>query len=258
MILPVMLLAATVNYSPSERRTLQEAVTVQLYASELQAFYKQCRFTTDSDVNKVDAEQLNALLKQQIGLTSQQFQTLLHEQPEIRAMGKKDQISLQDCQNTAAYMELYDDYELKRFSLEISTPLSEPPQSNNSKQQQVNQKLQAELDALLLKSKSVVTAVISNRDKLTPVEQANYLHIDYQSPFLFKIEQGWRNPSPAYIGLHLYIDRNNINQTSERWLIFLDQNNHIIEAKAYEAGDYFIQTLGKPEWRLDSSGNIQR
>ncbi|MDX3772613.1 hypothetical protein QE250_00625 [Chromatiaceae bacterium AAb-1] len=255
----VLLAAATASYSPSERRTLQEAVTVQLYANQLQAFHKLCASNASDSLPAIDTEQLNDLLQQQIGLNSEQFQVLLQEQPATRALAGKELITLrQDCQDTAAYQNLFDSYELKRFSLEIATPLPETLQNNSSLQHRVNQQKQAELTMLLSKSKSVVTAVISNRNKLTPIEQANYLHPDYQGPYLFRIEQGWRNNTPPFIGLHLYVDNSNIGQTPQKWLLFLDQNNHIIEAKPYTEVEFYIQQLGKPDWQLDSSGNIQR
>lgn len=263
LLLPLILssLSGSVILTQSERRTLQSAVGSVSYYNEINRFVSYC--LTDMTSNKffkpIDPSVLAEAIEQQIQLPLTEFAALMSTHPLLSAMQPAAlQESLPECTDLTAYQKMQDTYELEVFSLQIASPVSSTllKQQNRHQQHTVQQRQDAKL--ALQRSSGVAIATVIDRNSLTPIDQARFLHIDYQSRYIFKLESGWQNIPPRYMGMHSYMDDNNANTAPKQWLLLLDQQNHIINAIPLATAKAYLQQLGKADWHIDASGNLQR
>lgn len=249
--------AATVISSPSEKRTLQTAITGTLTLSELSRFHQLCRdLQLGTAVGSIDFSTLAAekkfhLLLQQklhttdvVGLADTKFLQQI----------KHDIKPLSNCDDKMAFQSMWDKFELTSFALEISPALPRSVKLGATPAQRAN----AEIARVIARSNAIALVSISDRQQLSAVQQANYLHLDYQSRYIFKVEHGWRNVVPGYLGMHIHVDEESISRTPKQWLVFLDQKNHFIKAVAADSAAAYIKQLNKPEWQFDQRGNLHR
>ncbi|GAB2928697.1 hypothetical protein [Rheinheimera gaetbuli] len=248
--------AAASGYSTSEKRTLQSAVSSVLYSNAINTFYMQCKEQPieGEDVRSLTDKhrsRLLSLLKQAVH--SDEIEWLLKFDQKLTSTSLKTLITPSNCQDEKGLQAMLDSYEIALFSLEIALPLSQAisqPKAAVSRNNQVEQ--------LINRSTAIAQVVISNKHQLSAVQQANFLHLDYQSRFIFKVEQGWKKPAPAYVGMHKYVEDSQLTTTAKQWLIFLDQNNHFIKAIELDKAGAYLKALQQPHWRFDSMGSLQR
>ena len=255
-------LAASGNYSPSERRTLQTALDSSLHYSELNRFNQLCQLQSDSAVAQQFAavslqyDKLTQLLQDKLHTNNQD--KLLQYNNQLTASVKQNVPTLTDCNDSKAYQALLDRYELSLFALDISESIDSPLSSQNSATQRKQAASRTNASALIARSYAIALVSVSDRELLSPVQQANYLHLDYQSRYIFKILEGWRNITAAYMGMHIFVDDVTRAKTAGQWLIFLDQNNHFIQAVSKDQANVYLDLLGEAEWRFDAAGNLIR
>lgn len=243
------------GYSPSEKRTLQSAVSSTLYGQALDRYNRNCKEqATDTGLVVPDKHQqrLQNLLRQAVHTDNTEL--LLSADDKLTRQIKSTLITPKDCSDQAGIQSMLDNYEVALFSLEIALPLNKAiaasrPNTGPSKN---------DTEALINRSSAIALVSITDKQQLTAVQQANYLHLEYQSPFIFKVEQGWKNPTAAYIGMHKYIQQADLDKTAKQWLIFLDHNNHFIKALELNQAKDYLKALKEAQWRFDSLGNLQR
>lgn len=247
---------AVSGYSTSEKRTLQSAISSALYSNAVQYYYQQCKEqpAEGSDVLPLTDKQrpkLLNLLRQAVH--TDDIDVLLQFDTKLTKHSEAALITPKDCNDIAGLQTMLDSYEVALFSLEIALPLNRSlhkPVSTNKRSNEV--------ERLIARSAVIAQVTITDKQQLSAVQQANFLHYDYQSRFIFKVEQGWKNPAPAYVGMHKYIEDSQFTATAKKWLIFLDKNNHFVKAIELDKAGAYLKALQQPEWRFDSRGNLQR
>lgn len=268
MITTISLLSAlsmpvtTSGISGSERRTLQSAISSALYSEEIQRFHQQCN-QADADsaatgASATDAQRstLEQLLQQKVHTADIQY--LLNAEPKLTADLSKNIAKLNRCSDAAAFQALQDNYDLALFSLEIATPLSKALSNKSSVNASQVRQAQQRTVALIDSSHAIAWANVVDRQQLNAVQQANYLHPDYQGRYVFKVQHGWRGNISNYLGMHIFVSEADIDKTAKQWLIFLDKNGHFIDAlEARKAADH-LKVLQNADWRYDVHGNLHR
>ena len=243
------------GYSPSEKRTLQSAVSSALYAQAVDRYNFSCKEQAEDTglvVPDKHKQRLRSLLRQAVH--SDNTELLFAADDKLTLQIKSTLVTPKDCQDQAGIQGMLDNYEVALFSLEIALPLSKAiTASRNTTVPRTN-----DTEQLINRSSAIALVSITDKQQLTAVQQANYLHLDYQSPFIFKVEHGWKNPTAAYIGMHKYIQPADLDKTAKQWLIFLDHNNHFIKALELSQAKDYLKTLKEAQWRFDSLGNLQR
>lgn len=247
---------AVSGFTTSEKRTLQSAVSSALYSNALQHYYQQCKEQpTDSAIALPITDKQRGKLLQLLmqAIHTDDIDSLLQFDAKLTKDSQATLTIPKDCQDEAGLQAMLDNYEVALFSLEIALPLNRglrKPAPTNKRSNEVEQ--------LIARSSAIAQVSIADKQQLSAVQQANFLHYDYQSRFIFKVEQGWKNPAPAYVGMHKYIEDNQLNATARQWLIFLDKNNHFVKAIELDKASAYLKALQKPQWRFDSRGNLQR
>ena len=251
------------GYSPSERRTLQTALEMSLQYAELNRFQQSClEQQPGSEVAKtypvipVDIQQHNLLLQQKLKMSELSSIALIDG--KMTRFVQRNIPKLTDCENSQSYQSLLDNYELSHFSLEIATELQQAPQSADANNQRLAAAKVTEIQQLIDRSHSIALVTVSDRELLTVIEQANYLHLNYNNRYIFKVEQGWKHITATYMGMHIAVDDDTVASTAEEWLIFLDQNKHFIQAVNKNDAALHLRLLAKPEWKFDNKGNLVR
>lgn len=247
---------AASGYSTSEKRTLQSAVSSILYSDAINQFYLQCKeqpIEGEEPLRLTDKQRskLLALLKQAVH--SDETELLLKFDQKMTSNSQSMLVTPGNCQDEKGLQTMLDNYEIALFSLEIALPLSQPVS-----QPKVIVRGDNQVEQLINRSTAIAQVVVSNKQQLSALQQANFLHLDYQSQFIFKVEQGWKKPAPAYVGMHKYVEDSQLTNTAKQWLIFLDQNNHFIKAIELDKAGAYLKALNKPQWRFDSMGSLQR
>jgi hypothetical protein len=252
---------ATSGFSGSERRTLQSAVSSALYLEEINRFYQQCQ-QAGADLTAVIANpdnerlKLQQLLQQKVRSTDIQY--LLDADPKLTTDLRQNILKLKDCADTTALQALQDSYDLALFSLEIATPLSKPLSDKSSVSASQDKQAQQQILALIESSQAIAWVSIADRQQLSAVQQANYLHPDYQGRYVFKVQHGWRGNIANYLGMHISVSDADIEKTARQWLIFLDKNGRFISALEAEQASAHLEVLQNADWRYDVHGNLHR
>lgn len=248
---------ATAISSPSEKRTLQTAITGTLTLNELSRFHQLCRdLHQGTAVSSVDfvapaaEKKFHQLLQQKLHTTD----VMAMADSKLIYQLQRDVKALSNCDDKKTFQAMLDNFELTSFALEIAPALPRSVKHKTTPAQQIND----EAARIIARSSTIALVSISDRQKLSAVQQANYLHLDYQSRYIFKVEHGWRNVAPGYLGMHIFVDEKSFNRTPKQWLVFLDQKNHFIKAVAADRAADYMKQLSKPEWQFDQHGNLRR
>lgn len=250
------------SYSASEKRTLQSAINSALHSAEIQQYYQQCKepAVTESGITAVitDKQQprLQALLQEKVH--TQNIEQLLQADAKLTEIVKRSIVSPDTCEDSKAYQALLDNYELALFSLEIAIPLDRPIGNKVFAAKSRSNAEQHEVQQLISRSHAIALANVVDKQQLNAVQQANYLHPDYQGRYVFKIQHGWRGNMAHYIGMHIFVSDADIDKTPKQWLVFLDKNGHFITAIDAGKARLHLKTLQNAEWRYDVHGNLQR
>lgn len=242
----------------SERTLLQNAI--QSYQSSLVigSTFTKCHASKDFQLlGQPDFVALENLLTEKLNMRYQDFQSAVAKAPAWQAFKSTDLPASIDCKDAAAYQAMLDQYELTRFSLEISEPISKSLLENTASKQ-ASQQNTTMLQGYLQRSSSIALATVVDRQKLSTMEQAKYLHLDYLSNSVFQIKSGWRNIIPHYTGMHIQVTDQDAAKYQGDWLIFLDRQKQFIAALPIDEVQAFLPELGKSEWKFDLNGNLQR
>ncbi|WP_052749166.1 hypothetical protein [Arsukibacterium ikkense] len=250
---------STAGYSQSELRTLQHAVNSYAYSSALENFFEHCHALDPEQfmVKRPDNSRLQQALRQQLQLDFNQFTSGVANNRQLQQRAPKD-IALTDCNDSKSYLQLLDKYDLELFALEIATPLKASKDNGASQRKQQQQAMQQQAGELLARSKAIVRVSIIDRNSLSTLEQANFLHPDYTGRYIYKVEQGWRNVPAKYMGMQSYLTEQQVATAPKSWLLLLDQHNQFIKVFSETEAKVYLDMLGKPDWRFDSQGNLQR
>lgn len=162
------------------------------------------------------------------------------------------------CNQTYLWQQLFSDYRAAYFELELSSPLERSFADSLELTQQSQVIDQQRNQALINESNSIAIATVERKDQLTTIEQANYLHIEYQSDYIFRIQRGWKNYPPLYLGMHRYLSTAELTDHQQQWLIFLDYQQHFIEAMPLSEATSYLELLGTEDWSFDRHGNLRR
>ncbi|MGI5310646.1 hypothetical protein [Rheinheimera sp. WS51] len=251
------------GYSPSERRTLQTAVEMSIQYNELERFQQHCiSQEPESDIAKiystlpVSQAKAYSLIENKLKMSG--IESVESVDKKLTKFVKKNVPTLIDCTDSKAYQTLLDSYELTVFSLEISSELAQAPVSTATSRQQSAASETASIKKLIESSHGIALVTVTDRNLLSPVEQANYLHLDYDSRYIFKVHQGWKNITASYMGMHIAVDDASLASTATEWLIFIDQKKHFIKAIKKQDAAAHLRMLVKPEWMFDTKGNLVR
>lgn len=242
----------------AERNLLQSAVHTQHTFQIIEQYFEQCQSLKEYQrIGLPDLQQHRSVIEAKLNISYQDFLFANQHAESWQQLKPRDTVKAAECVDNELYQQYIDQYEIQRFSLEIATPLTKPLLTNPAaNQKQQNQ--QVLLNSYLQRSSTVAIATVSDRQLLSAVEQANFLHLDYKSRYIFRINQGWRNITPRFIGMHVQINDQDLAKYEGDWLIFLDQQRQFISATPVKNATAFIKDLGLSDWQIDNNGNLQR
>ncbi|SEA83881.1 hypothetical protein [Alkalimonas amylolytica] len=162
------------------------------------------------------------------------------------------------CDDQDAWEQVFRDYREAYFALELSSPLEQSFADTLALRVQ-GQDLQRQRYQLLIEnSNSIAIASVVAKSQLTAIEQANYLHLDYQSDYIFRSQKGWKHYPPLFLGMHRYLSAAELADDSQQWLIFLDHQQHFISAVPLTEARSYLELLGPEHWSFDRHGNLTR
>ncbi|MCC5452290.1 hypothetical protein LMJ53_11210 [Rheinheimera sp. UJ51] len=241
----------------SERSLLQTAIHTQTSYNVIAEQYAQCQQIKDYQILGLpEKRELTSIIEATLNIPYKDFLFAINHAKAWQSLKPREPMPLVDCSKTMVYQDYLDQYALQRFALEIAEPITKPLLTTpvNSQQQESS----ALLQSYAQRSSTIAIVTVTDRQTLTAIEQANYLHLDYTSRFIYRITQGWKNVPPLYMGMHIQINEADLNKFDGNWLIFLDAQKQYIAARPVEDVEDFIKSLGKTEWQVDSNGNLQR
>lgn len=245
------------HLSQSERSLIQSALSAQQAYNILRLQYEECQLQRDfRQTGLPDLQLLRSAIEAKMQLPYQDFLFISRQAGDWQRLQPRDPLEAGNCNEFNRYRENLDQYELQLFALEISEPLASSLTDNRSKADDTK-KLQL-LRGYLQRSSSVAIARVFDRTQLNVIEQANFLHPDYQSRYIFRLEQGWRNVMPLYMGMHSQFNEQDISKQAEEWLIFLDTQKQFIAARPLADVSALLAELGPTEWTFDINGNLIR
>lgn len=249
------------SFSGSEKRTLQAAISSALHSAELNRFYLQCKEQPkEGEVSLVvtDKEQPRMLAMLQQKVHTQDLDLLLKADKKLSQTVKRGILTLKSCDDSKALQQLLDNYEVALFSLDIAMPLERPLTSKATSSAQRSAQAQSAVSQLIARSHAIALVNIVEKQQLNAVQQANHLHPDYSSSYIFKVQHGWRGNVAAYLGMHVFVSDADMAKTEKQWLVFIDKNGHFIQAIAASQAQPYLAILKDAEWRYDTYGNLHR
>lgn len=245
------------HLSQSERSVIQSALAAQQAHSVLSSQYEACQSQRDyRQAGVPDLQLLRSAIEAKLQLPYQDFLFTSRQAGDWQRLQPRDPLQAGSCAEFNRYRENLDQYELQLFALEISDPIANSL-INNKQEDAKTQQLQL-LRGYLQRSSSIAVARIFDRTHLNTIEQANYLHPDYQSRYIFRLEQGWRVVMPVYMGMHSQFNEQDITKQPSEWLIFLDTQKQFIAARPLAEVSALLAELGPAEWAFDLNGNLIR
>lgn len=245
------------HLSQSERGLIQSALAAQQAHSVLSSQYEACQSQRDyRQAGLPDLQLLRSAIEAKLQLPYQDFLFASRQAGDWQRLQPRDPMQAGSCDEFNRYRENLDQYELQLFALEIAEPLANSLTDNRTEAADTKQ-LQL-LRSYLQRSSSVAIARVFDRTQLNVIEQANFLHPDYQSRYIFRLEQGWRSVMPVYMGMHSQFNEQDIAKQASEWLIFLDTQKQFIAARPLADVSALLAELGPAEWTFDLNGNLVR
>lgn len=263
----LMLLASTLSadhFTAQQRNLLQTAVNAQYLSNRITEAHTSCKSGSSGDEwDNLQYDLKNYPAKSTIehrlaipAHSLEQFTTTLNLRPNRSAAHWKD-VEL-TCDETRLWHQLFDDYREVYFQLELSQRLEQSFADSLALMQQSQLLQQQGNQTLIDESNSIAVATVTSKEHLSPIEQSNYLHIEYQSDFIFRIQRGWKNYPPLYLGMHRYFSASELTEHKQQWLIFLDVQQHFIKAVPLSEASSYLELLGTENWSFDRHGNLNR
>lgn len=245
------------HLSQSERSLIQSALAAQQAYSVLSLQYEACQSKRDyRQTGLPDLQLLRSAVEAKLQLPYQDFLFASRQTGDWQRLQPREPLETGSCDEFIRYRENLDFYELQLFALEIAEPMASSLTYNRNETANTQQ-LQL-LRGYLQRSSSVAIARVFDRTQLNVIEQANYLHPDYQSRYIFRLEQGWRSIMPVYMGMHSQFNEQDIGKQAGEWLIFLDSQKQFIAARPLAEVSALLADLGPAEWTFDLNGNLIR
>jgi hypothetical protein len=245
----------------AEIRTLKNAVTVLQYQPQILELAKTCSADVLQYLPPVvaDGDQtlLDLLLKQKLNIAAAELSTLLQENEQFANLTKAAVVNTPDCDDREAILDLTEQFSNNYTALELSDPLG-PWQRHFVAQSSAPAMDPAQLKDLINNSHSIVLVKIQPKSTLTPLQQANFLHIDDKSSYVFEVQQGWKAIAARYHGLHINISLDNYQQQPKRWLLLLDARFHPKTALQGAELQQALKRLGTPDWTFNMRGDLIR
>ncbi|GGW69395.1 hypothetical protein [Alishewanella tabrizica] len=245
------------HLSQSERGLIQSALSAQQAYNILRLQYEECQSQRDYRQNGLpELQLLRSAIEAKIKLPYQDFLFASQQSGDWQRLQPRDPLEAGSCDELTRYRENLDYYELQLFALEIAEPVVSSLTADQN-DTAIKQQLQL-LRGYLQRSSSVAIARVFDRTELNAIEQANYLHPDYQSRYIFRLENGWRSVMPVYMGMHSQFNEQDIIKQASEWLIFLDTQKQFIAARPLAEVSALLAELGPAEWTFDLNGNLIR
>ncbi len=162
------------------------------------------------------------------------------------------------CDDDDGWEQLFRDYREAYFALELSPPLDQSFADTLALRQQGQDLQQQRYQQLIASSNSIAIVNIVHKSQLSAIQQANYLHLDYQSDYIFRSQKGWKHYPPLFLGMHRYLSASELAESNQQWLIFLDHQQHFIRAVPLSEAKSYLELLGTEHWSFDRHGNLTR
>lgn len=248
--------------SIAQVRTLKNAVAVLNYSPDLTTITSTCAAEMlqylPVTINTQDPmASIAGLFQEKIHLSPEQLTQLLKNNAQFAAFTAMEILPVPTCESREALIDFAEQYSNNLTALELSTPL-EPWLHFFEAPVKVAAMDPAKLKSMIDASHSLVVVEVKPKQVLTPLQQANYLHIDDKSSFVFEVQQGWSAISPRYLGLHIFMDAQNYSQHPKRWFLLLDANFHPKTVLHGAQMQQALQLLGSPDWSFDRQGDLLR
>ncbi len=257
LLISLLLNAGLPTESATERRLLHDAVKASAYFDRLQAFNQQCPEAASLLIIP-EQERLEQALTNQLHLNKSSWDSFINNESSLKRFAATLPSAAISCTDTDTFQNLADDYELALFSVEIATPLAQAPASDNDKARSKQQQQANKLQELFNRSSTTALVSIVPKRVLNNIEQANYLHPDYEGDYIYIVEQGWKKYTKHYMGMPVYLDDTTRARTPDKWVIFLDAQGGYIESIPLDSLNKELKALGKADWSFDPSGNLLR
>jgi|GEM_PF-1154904 len=249
----------------AEVRTLKNAVTVVQYQPQVSALATQCAADIlqylPPVVGDADLALLDVLLKQKLNITSSQLVELRDNNEKFASLTHAATVTMPDCSDREAILDLTEQFSNNFTALELSDPLGlwqqhfapqNPSKTNTSGLDPDH------IAGLISHSHSIVLVAVIPKSVLTPLQQANFLHIDDKSNYVFEVQQGWKAVAARYQGLHINISPETYSQQPKRWLLLLDARFHPKTALHGAGLQQALTLLGTPAWTFNRQGDLLR
>jgi hypothetical protein len=249
------------TYSASEKRTLQSAISSALHSAEINRYYQLCKepaTSNEASIALTDKEHARMLALLQQKVQSQNISHVLAADVRLTELVKSTIVKPQDCADSKALQTLLDNYEVVLFALEIAVPLEKPITTSTATAQSHANAAQHQVQQLIASSHAIALVNVVDKQQLNQIQQANSLHPEYTSRFIFKVQHGWRSNVSQYLGMHVFVADADVDKTTKQWLVFLDKNGHFIRAISADQAAAHLRALQQPEWRYDVHGNLHR
>ena len=248
--------------SIAQVRTLKNAVAVLNYSPYLTTITSTCAAEVlqylPVTINTQDPmASIAGLFQEKIHLSPEQLTQLLKNNAQFAAFTAMEILPVPTCESREALIDFAEQYSNNLTALELSAPL-EPWLHFFEAPVKVAAMDPAKLKSMIDASHSLVVVEVKPKQVLTPLQQANYLHIDDKSSFVFEVQQGWSAISPRYLGLHIFMDAQNYSQHPKRWFLMLDANFHPKTVLHGAQMQQALQLLGSPDWSFDRQGDLLR
>ena len=249
------------SYSGSERRTLQSAISSALHSAELNRYYQLCKeqpVEGEQQRPTADKDQARMLTLLQQKIHSQNIEQLLAIDSRITKTVSASITKPAGCDDSKGLQALVDNYEMAMFTLDLAMPLEKPLGAKSAASKSRSNAEQQDIQQLIARSHAIALVNVVDKQQLSAVQQANYLHPDYQGRYVFKVQHGWRSTVSQYLGMHIFVADGDIDKTAKQWLVFLDKNGHSIKAIAADKAVSHIRALQNADWRYDVHGALHR
>ncbi len=258
MLFNLLLLSAVIqSFTMTELRTLRQAKESFELSQQLAAVRQQCPqvdFAALDGVQLPDEALLPSLLQQKLAVPPAEFALLLQQDALLQSLSSSEN-ALPACDETSQLQMLLDELQTQLTALDMAQPMLGWQQKLQPQSQTPRKQL---TEALLAKSHAVVIAAVVPRAELTAVQQADYLHIDYHSDFVFRLEQGWRAVAPRYLGMHINLSQQHAQHQPQRWVLLLDHKFHLLKAWPWSEVQAELSALGVADWSFNRQGDLQR
>ncbi len=245
----------------AEIRTLKNAVTVVQYQPQISMLAKRCSADVlqylPPVVADADLALLERLLQQKLKITSSQLIELLDENEKFASLTKAATISTPDCSDREAMLDVTEQFSNNYTALELSDSLGLWQQHFVTSHKTLPMDPE-QLSDLINSSHSIVLVTVQPKSMLTSMQQANFLHIDDKSNYVFEVQQGWKAVAARYQGLHINIRPENFQTQPKRWLLLLDARFHPKTALYGAELQQALKLLGAPGWTFNRQGDLLR